>query len=234
MFPLPLLRQCIALFAVVISLPVMAVVMKPETSMAMINEAEGGGSLNVTNTSDDSALLYVKVYDLPDDKQPQVLVTQPVTRLEAGKTQRVRFILNAQAPLTTEHMKRVILEGIAPKTDAKQNSVDVSIRQDLPIIIHPKNLAPLADPWTKLVWKMENGKLIVSNPSPYVIRIVQSINLLPSMTPAALEKTYILPNQTQSVKVADPRILASSKEVRIQAMSKYGYEVGSFEMPITH
>ncbi len=86
--------------------------MRPASSMVLIQEAAQGGSLNVTNTSDVDALLYVKLYDLPDDRGPQLLVTQPVTRLAAGETQRVRFLLNTRAALTHEHLKRVIVEGI--------------------------------------------------------------------------------------------------------------------------
>jgi len=89
-----------------------ASIMRPASSMVLIQEAAQGGSLNVTNTSDVDALLYVKLYDLPDDRGPQLLVTQPVTRLAAGETQRVRFLLNTRAALTHEHLKRVIVEGI--------------------------------------------------------------------------------------------------------------------------
>lgn len=225
------LLTCTFIFS--LTFPALALVMKPETSMVMVNE--DGGSLNVTNTGDKEALLYVKVYDLPDAKQPQpkLLVTQPVTRVGAGKTQRVRFIMSSNGPLQGEYMKRVIIEGIPPKQDDSQNQIGINIRQDLPVIIHPKALAVQADPWKNLQWSAVAGKLQVSNPSEYVVRIGQNVTLAPSLKKASLSKSYILPGETLQLTLEDNAVLASSNKVTIESMSKYGYEAGKFELPIT-
>jgi P pilus assembly chaperone PapD len=50
----------------------------------------------------------------------------------------VRFILETKEPLTVEHYKRVIFEGIPPKTKDKNVKVGINLRQDLPVLIHPK------------------------------------------------------------------------------------------------
>ncbi|AYM93294.1 MULTISPECIES: fimbria/pilus chaperone family protein [Serratia] len=211
----------------------LAVIMKPETSMVFVDE--DGGSINVKNTSDKDALLYVKVYDLPNARQtqPKLLVTQPVTRVGAGKTQRVRFIVSGDLPLKTEYMKRVIFEGIPPKSDAASNKIGINIRQDIPIIIHPKALPLVAEPWKNLKWTVVNESLQVSNPSPYVVRLNQNISVAPSGKKLTLKNAYILPGEKLTLTLDDKSTLSGSDAVTIQTMSKYGYEVGSFEMPIS-
>lgn len=208
--------------------------MKPESSMLFIREDEGGGSMNVQNTDDFESLLYVKIHNLPDDPQPKLFVTQPVTRVGANKTQRVRFILSSDRPLQQEHLKRVTFEGIRPQTEEKSSSIDVNIRHNIPVIIHPKGLPVIADPWKELVWSVENGQLKVKNPGHYVVRLAQKITLLPSGKMASLEKTYVLPGQTLTVKVKKNEILPSTQKVSIETLSKYGYESGKVEMNITH
>jgi len=209
-------------------------VMKPETSMIMINEEAEGGSLNVTNTADYEALLYVKVYSLPDDPQPQLLVTQPVTRLAAGQTQRLRFLLHSRGPLKTEHMKRVILEGIPLQALSGKNTVGLSLRQDLPIIIHPAGLPMKSDPWEALKFSETSGVLTIANPSRYVVRLSQAVVLLPSMNNIMLSKSYILPGETLTVKGQDAAALKNSKQIQIQSLSKYGYVAGLFIQPLEH
>lgn len=222
-----------SLLALLITLPAGAV-MKPETSMIMINEEDEGGSLNVTNTANHEALLYVRIYSLPDDPLPQLLVTQPVTRLAAGQTQRLRFLLHTRGPLKTEHMKRVILEGIPVQAKTGKNTVGLTLRQDLPIIIHPAGLAMKSDPWEALKFSERKGVLTIVNPSRYVVRLSQTIVLLPSMKPLTLRKSYLLPGETLTVNATDSAALQSSNQIQIQSLSKYGYVAGLFTQPLEH
>nr|WP_314417605.1 fimbria/pilus chaperone family protein [uncultured Erwinia sp.] len=211
-----------------------AAIMKPESSMLFIKEAEGGGSMNVQNQEDREALLYVKILNLPDDPQPKLFATQPVTRVGAHKTQRVRFILVSERPLQQEHLKRVVFEGIHPKKEGDENTIDLNIRHNIPVIIHPKGLPIIADPWKELVWSLQGKTLTVNNSGKYVVRLAQEITLLPSNKTALLEKAYILPGQSLKVQVKTPEILASTQKVSIETLSKYGYETGMVEMDITH
>ena len=86
------------------SLKTFAAGMVPDTSLLLIKEDERGASMDVKNTDDSAQLLYTRIVDLPDDPKPGVIVTQPVVRVNAGKTQRVRFVLKDSAEkLKTEH-----------------------------------------------------------------------------------------------------------------------------------
>ncbi|MFQ0830764.1 fimbria/pilus chaperone family protein [Serratia fonticola] len=208
-------------------------IMKPESSMLLINEADGGGSINVENMAQEEALLYVKITDLPDDLQPKLLVTQPVTRVAAGKTQRVRFILKSDQPLEHEHLKRVTFEGISPTTAEGNNEISLNIRHNIPVIIHPKGLPFIADPWKELVWSQSGSTLTVKNPGKYVIRLSQNVKLLPSGSASTLDKSYILPGQVMTIQIKDHKVAERLQKVSIETLSKYGYETGTIEMPVS-
>lgn len=199
------------------------VVMKPEFPMVFIDEQAGGGSLNVTNTGMEAALLLVRLYDLPDDPEPDLLVAQPVSRVPAGQTQRVRFILNNRLPLRTEHLKRVLIEGVSEQPATLKNGVDLTIRQDLPVIIHPAGLEVNRQPWQALRWSLRDGVLLVSNPSRWVVRLLPDIQLLPAATRLRLEKSWILPGQTLSTIGSARQPAEQRPEVQYTALTRYGY-----------
>ncbi|MBM7343230.1 fimbria/pilus chaperone family protein [Pantoea coffeiphila] len=209
-------------------------IMKPESSMLFINEEDGGGSINVQNVDPEEALLYVKIIDLPDDPQPKLLVTQPVMRVGAEKTQRVRFILKNDRPLEHEHLKRVTFEGIRPKNNQESNEISINIRHNIPIIIHPKGLPILSEPWKELSWEQNGSEIKVINPGKYVVRLSQNVKLLPSGRSATLDKSYILPGQTLNIKADQNKTGEKVQKVSIQTLSKYGYETGTVEMPVAH
>lgn len=209
-------------------------IMKPESSMLLINEADGGGSINVKNIDKEEALLYVKIIDLPDDPQPKLLVTQPVMRVGAEKTQRVRFILKSDKPLEQEHLKRAVFEGISPKKEGEQNEITMNIRHNIPVIIHPKGLPFLADPWKELSWSQNGSTLTVKNPGKYVVRLSQNIKLLPSGSITALDKSYVLPGETINTQIKNFKPAENIQKVSIDTLSKYGYETGTIEMPVAH
>lgn len=227
-----LLHLSLSLLCLHVMFPASAV-MQPKSSLVLIKEEAGGGSINVTNTDNKDALLYVKVIDLPDDKRPQLIVTQPVVRVAAGQTQRVRFVLTSDRPLTTEHIKRVTFEGI-PLTAGENNSVDVSVRQNLPVIIHPTGLAKNSEPWKKLQWSVKQGTLTISNTGEWVVRMAPNITLVPGNKNVVLDKSYILPGETISVVYSDKNALAKATSVRIDTVTQYGYEIGNVELPVSH
>ncbi|WP_338492049.1 fimbria/pilus chaperone family protein [Erwinia aphidicola] len=194
--------------------------------------ADGNGSHGSTSKAP-SYTKSVSWEHYPDDKEPQILVTQPVSRIAAGQTQRVRFILNQDKPLQHQHMKRVIFEGIPPQTASGANSIGMNIRQDLPVIIHPAALEMSADPWKALKWTQRGTTLTVTNPSDMVVRLAQEIELLPLRRKLKLSKSYILPGQSLNVTLPESAGVQSGRQVQIQMLSKYGYVAGKFKQPVS-
>ena len=194
--------------------------MLPETSVLLIDGKKGEATMNVTNTDKYPALLYTKIVDLPDsDKSVHVIVSQPVVRVEGGQVQKMRFMLQADKPLMHEELKRVTFEGIPPKEKDKEE-VKVTIRQDMPVIIHPAGLAEDLSPWKHLVWRKKGNQIEVSNPSNYVVRLVASYTTLPSGKGGALPQAYILPHKSVVVKLPS----SSDTKVEFYPASRYGYK----------
>lgn len=115
-----LLKRTLICACLLASFNGMAAGMVPDTSLLIVNEDKQGASMDVKNTDAEAQLLYTKIIDLPDDPKPGLIATQPVVRVDAGKTQRVRFVLkNNNEPLKVEHFKRVIFTAIPQREKIK-------------------------------------------------------------------------------------------------------------------
>ncbi|MEG6183857.1 fimbria/pilus chaperone family protein [Enterobacter sichuanensis] len=220
-----LLKRTLICACLLASFNTLAAGMVPETPLLIVKEDEQGASMDVKNTDADAQLLYTKLVDLPDDPKPGLIVTQPVVRVDAGKTQRVRFVLkNSAEPLKVEHIKRVIFTAIPQR---EKNKVKVAFSQNLPVIIRPAGLAVNLEPWKDLTWQMNNGNVTVENKTPYVVRMEQKAKLLPSGTTAQFSKTYILPGEKMTASVKT-KITSADKQIEIYPVSRYGYQVQSY------
>ena len=206
--------------------------MVPDTSVVIVNEADGEASVSVTNTDNKLALLHVTLEDIPEDKNTLLFVTPPLTRVEASKSQLVRFILQTGEPLKTQRLKRVIFEGMPAQRDpakAGRAQVGVTVRQNLPVIIHPKGLAPNRTPWLGLTWTLKADQLSVHNPTSYVVRMAQELQLMPGNGAAMLPRTYVLPGETLTVTASG----TGATRVRLQPATVYGFAVAPHDAPIT-
>ncbi|AYA13554.1 fimbria/pilus chaperone family protein [Enterobacter roggenkampii] len=198
--------------------------MVPETSVLLVDAQKGEASMNVKNTDSQPALLYTNIVDLPDsDKSIRLIVSQPVVRVDAGETQRMRFLLQTSKPIKYEELKRVTFEGIPPKEKGK-DKVALTIGQDLPVVIHPAGLPEETQPWKFLTWNKKDDGLVINNPSDYVVRITASFKTLPSGKSGVLDKTYILPHT--SIKTILPNF--SDNKVEFYPASRYGYKGDRF------
>jgi len=203
---------------------------RPETATVIIDEAERGGSINVTNTESLPVLLQTRIRDLPDDKGPTLIVTQPVTRLEPGQTQRVRFVMNSDTPLKVEHIKRVSFEGVAEKR-GNSSQVRLGVRQDLPVIIVPAGQKRVrSDLWTDLKWSVAGDHLRVRNGGKSVIRLSPGVKV--GSIPVTLKKSYILPGETLNAALPPGKRLAPNVKVSFSPVTRYGFSVGKQTAPL--
>jgi P pilus assembly chaperone PapD len=207
--------------------------MVPETSVVLINVADGEGTINVTNTDGQALLLYTALQNLPEDKENFVVVTPPVARVEAGEKQLVRFIVQPESPITTQRLKRVTFEGIPQKEPNSPSKVGITVRQDLPVLITPSDLPLIPDPWKLLKWSIKGHTLTVVNDSRYVVRLNQQINIMPNKINLALPRTYILPGQEDHFELSNGVSVNADATVRIYPASIYGFAVKPFDAPIS-
>lgn len=204
--------------------------MLPETTVVVLHEEQGEATINIKNTDAAPALLHSVVENVPEDVELLLIVTPPITRVEAGETQLVRFISTLKEPLKTQRLKRVSFEGIPQARAAGGATIGITLRQNLPLILHPKGLPLHHSPWELLKWKRAGEQLTVHNDSAYVVRLAPEVQLLPQKTLATLPRTYILPGEALTAKVEGP--LSGLAEVEIQPATVYGFSVESYRAPV--
>lgn len=225
-----LLGALIGVAAALVGTTAMATGMQPETSVVILDEAVGEASINVKNTDGMPSLLYTTIENIPEDTEALIVLTPPVARVEAGDTQVVRFLRRGGEPSKTQRLKRVVFEGIGQRPDANGKArVGVTVRQNLPLIIHPKGLERNREPWTLLKWRMDGNKLAVVNDSPYIVRLAQDLTLKPSGKQATLPRAYVLPGETLSVPLEGQ---ANTTSVTLFPASVYGFAVESYDAPV--
>lgn len=206
--------------------------MVPETSVVIVEESDGEGSINIKNTDVAPVLLLTTLAYIPDDKEPLLTVTPPAARVDTGKSQRVRFLLTSKEPLKTERLQRVIFEGVPPQQKGK-SEVRMTVRQNLPVLIRPKGLEKDPEPWKRLVWKFSGKDLIVSNPSAYVVRLGQGVKTLPGASEWTLPNSYVLPGQTVTLKSQGKKSVEAAQKVQISPATTWGFTVDTYDAPLS-
>jgi P pilus assembly chaperone PapD len=160
-----------------------------------------------------------------------LIVTPPITRVEAGETQLVRFISTAAAPLRTQRLKRVSFEGIPQARSPGGTTIGITLRQNLPLILHPRGLPKHQAPWELLQWKRQGSGLVVHNNSAYVVRLALELQLLPAKQLATLPRTYVLPGEVLAVDSHGS--LSGVTSVVLQPATVYGFSVDSYQAEVT-
>lgn len=206
--------------------------MVPESSVVIVEAADGEASMNVTNTDSYPMLLTTTLQNIADDNEKLLMVSPPAIRVEGGKTQKVRFMLVNKAPLKTERLSRVIFSGIPPQNKGK-NQVRMSVNQNLPVLIRPEGLPRDDAPWKRLSWKVAGDKLLVSNDSPYVVRLAQDVQALPGNAVMTLPQSYILPGQHLTLQSPAGSQLAGTQQIRISPATTWGYSVNIYDAALT-
>lgn len=202
--------------------------MLPSTTVVLVNEADHEVTIQVRNDDTVADLLYVTIEDIPEDHEPLLIVTPPVSRVEPGASQAVRFILQNREPLKTERLKRAIFEGIQPRDANAKGKLSLNVRQNLPVIIHPKSLPLNREPWKLLTWSTGKDTLTVRNNSPYVVRLSPSLQLQPSGEQADLPRPYVLPGQMISVPVK-----STATTVEFTPASLYGFALPKHQASVS-
>jgi P pilus assembly chaperone PapD len=204
----------------------------PESTIVIVKAVDGEASINIRNLTDQPVLLYSLLQHLPEDDEDLLIVTPPVARVEGGGRQLVRFILSAERNLTVQRLKRVVFEGIPLRDQRTANTISITTRQNIPVLIHPEGLALDRTPWKKLAWSSRDGKLTVSNDSPYVVRLAQRITLLPADIGVELPRSYILPGDRIDLTTPPEVVLAEATSLRIYPATVYGFATESYDSPI--
>ncbi|EEW1584970.1 fimbria/pilus periplasmic chaperone [Escherichia coli] len=151
------------------------VVMKPG------NEAY---NLPVENKQDYPVLIETTILNEDSEtKSNRYVVTPPLFRLDGGQKNSISIIKeNNDFPEQVESMNWVCVKSIPPsegsawiKNDDLKNSgslnVTILVKNCIKLINRPKSLEDIknASYGSELKWSIDNGRLIVENPTPYYI-----------------------------------------------------------------
>ncbi|ASV54452.1 fimbrial protein [Lelliottia jeotgali] len=225
------LISTICLLPLIISGNTYASGMKLETSVVVVNTDEGEGVMTLKNTDPTPVLLYSSVENLPGDHEESLIVTPPVVRVNPDDSQTVRFMLKTP-PTKVEQFKRAIFEGI-PASDKTADKLQITLRQNVPLIIHPAGLKENLEPWKLLKWE-QNGpdSLKVTNTGAYVVRMSPTVNVLPQSIKGSLPRSYLLPGDIAIVNLVGKA--SDVQKVQITPANLYGYFVDPYEADVTH
>ncbi|CNE77655.1 fimbria/pilus chaperone family protein [Yersinia nurmii] len=196
-------------------------------SVIVINTAEGEATTTLTNKAANPVMLHSSLEFVAEDATEKVIVSPSVARIEAGETQMVRFFLKDEFrnSLTKQTMVRAIFQNIPPKG---KNNVRLTIRHNIPLIIHPSGLATHNKPWEFLKFSRNaQGNILVKNEGDYVVRLSNSIELQPGKGSAELTQNYILPGRSL-VAITDKAFKGQASSVKIQPANLYGYITESY------
>lgn len=205
----------------------------PDTTVLQISQKTNAAQMGVLNSDTEPLLLLTTLVDIAGQKAANVYALPAVTRVEPGVRQIVRFILDeTEAPLKVQQLKRVLFEGVPAVQAVAGGAIKTTIRHDLPVIVSPASLEQDPTPWRKLHIRWADSQLTLSNPSPFVVRLSQTVSTVPGNTDLTiLPRAYILPGESFSIAV--PGGLAPDVNVlRIQPASSYGFSAGSFDIPL--
>lgn len=231
-----LIKAILACIIIFQSIPVLAAGMVPQSSIVIVEESDGEGNVDVKNTDKFPSLLITRIENLDDDNEELVTIYPPVARVEGNDIQTVRLLVTGNKQLKTERLKRIIFEGVPPKNDEIGKEINVTFKQNLPVIIRPAGLPINTTPWEGLVWKNENGVLSVTNPTPYIVRFISpSVTVLPSNKKLILPKSYILPNQSFTLGKNENINMKNIESVRFYPATTWGFSIEKYyDAPLNH
>ncbi|ARZ02503.1 fimbria/pilus chaperone family protein [Yersinia ruckeri] len=196
-------------------------------SVIVIETEYAEGTATLTNKSASPVMLHSSLQVVAEDASEKVIVTPSVARVEPGETQLVRFFLKDEYKNTLKQqtLVRAIFQNIPPK---KQNNVGLTIRHNVPLIIHPSTLPKNNKPWQFLNFSQDvHGNIVVKNDGDYVVRLSESLILQPRNGRAELPQSYILPGKTL-VATKNTSFNGKASSVTIQPANLYGYISDSY------
>ncbi|EJV9475567.1 hypothetical protein C5952_03095 [Cronobacter sakazakii] len=200
-----------------ISLSVYALGMQPETSVVVLNQENGEASISVKNTNDTPSLLQTSIVDIDDSKGTLVLASPSIVKIDPSEEQLVRLFLQSSSEIKNQQIKRIRFLGLPARSESNKDKseVIVSVSQSIPLIINPAGLKAEAMPWKFLRYTYDNGRLFISNPSRYVVRLYPEIKV--NGKHLSLQKSFISPKQKIEINYKE-----SPSEIKIKPVGLYG------------
>ncbi|AHK19583.1 fimbrial protein [Yersinia similis] len=199
---------------------------KLESTTVILQESDARTSFTIDNISTNPILLVTKLTDL-DSKSfsKQILISPPVTRINAGQSQQVNFVLKKGTVLNNEVLLKASFEGVE---QIPGNAAVMPIRQEVGFLIQPRAVPQIRMPWQTLVFSASGNNLVIKNPGKHVVRLGPQIILVPSNEVVALGNPYIMPETSKLFPIK-----SSPTSVKVTPLSRYGFVQTEVTLPVT-
>ena len=199
---------------------------KLESTTVILQESEARTSFTIDNISSNPILLVTKLTDL-DGKSfsKQILISPPVTRINAGQSQQVNFVLKKGSVLNNEVLLKASFEGVE---QVPGNAAVMPIRQEIGFLIQPSAVPQIRMPWQTLVFSISGNNLVIKNPGKHVVRLGPQIILVPSKEVVALGNPSIMPESSKLFPIT-----SSPTAVKVTPLSRYGFVQTEVTLPVT-
>lgn len=98
------------------------------------------------------------------------IVTPPLYRLDGGQQNIERILFSGSLPQDKESLFWLNIKAI-PSASKQTNSLQIAVKTRIKLIYRPTGLkvSTPEEQANKLTWSRSGGKLLVTNPTPYVI-----------------------------------------------------------------
>lgn len=218
-------RYFLVSFLVLLSNTVYALGMQPETTVLVLDQEDGEASITVKNTNDTPSLLQTRIVDVDGTKGTIVLASPSLVKVDSGEEQTVRFFLQTSGEIKNQQLKRIRFLGLPAKkeSDKGKSSVAIAVSQSIPLIINPNGLKHEGEPWKSLNYKYENGRVYISNPSRYVVRMYPEVNI--DGTKVSLQNSFISPMDKVEINFKAPPSVVTIKPVGLYGEVRDEYKI---------
>ena len=184
-----------------------------------IESGTDNNEIVITNTGSSEILVFSK----EDTKATKKIIGKSlfyiypsVIKLEPKESRVVNVILKDKN-IKKEELGRLVFKEMVSTKNVSTKSV-VNTSYNIAVIGRPFDLIQNAKPWEKLLVRIDNNKLVINNPSNYIVKMMSGISLLNKDEVLEIIKTdsnYILPNQIVSIPIKGKR----ATRIKIQPVS---------------
>lgn len=217
------------LFAIGVGLAhaALASTFKLESMTIILNEADGEAVFNIENTGAEPILLLSTLENLSgDDTVDRLLLSPPITRIDAGDTQMVRISLKSGPALSEERMVKASFEGVVQSEGGSRMSMP--LRQDIGLIVQPRRVPVVARPWEDVRWRVEDGELVLHNTGKHIVRAASQVQLFPVNQALQIGQMYLRPGETLRRKLPDG--VTGVQQVKLVPLSRHAFALPEVEL----
>lgn len=185
-------------------------------------------SLAVNNNNDSTTFLIQSwVSDDKSKKTSDFIITPPLFTLKPNKENTLRIMYSGQLNLPHDRESVYYINSKAipsmPESARKENTLQIATQTVIKLFVRPKGLSiPSADAPGMLRCQLSTSELVISNPSPYYVSLVNI-----SVGGKSLDHTMVPPK-------GDIRISAKGGKgiVKFQTVNDYGATTQQMICPV--